>query len=185
MLRRVENVQAVLMRDLWGLLVGGKYRVHFTVSKKTRILPMRTTAVEFNTRIATSNTWPVPFVKLGERTYWRYAGRWYWDNEDCTAEEVHALLKMRESRREDSINRAKSYAAVSQPVPRGRTRTAISNDVKQLVWARDQGSCRTCGSNSELQYDHVIPVALGGGSSEANIQLLCGPCNRRKGASIV
>src|SRR5262249_38150822 len=41
-----------------------------------------------------------------------------------------------------------------------------------------------CGATNELQFDHVIPVALGGGSSADNLQLLCGPCNRRKGAGL-
>jgi len=26
---------------------------------------------------------------------------------------------------------------------------------------------------------------LGGGSTEDNLQILCGPCNRRKGASVI
>lgn len=64
-------------------------------------------------------------------------------------------------------------------------RGQIPDDVKQLVWHRDGGRCRGCGSAGELQYDHVIPVSMGGGSTEDNLQILCGPCNRRKGASVV
>jgi 5-methylcytosine-specific restriction endonuclease McrA len=30
----------------------------------------------------------------------------------------------------------------------------------------------------------VIPVALGGASTAANLQVLCAPCNREKGASL-
>ena len=57
--------------------------------------------------------------------------------------------------------------------------------MKQLVWNRDGGTCVRCGLQTELQYDHVIPIAHGGGSTEDNLQILCGPCDRRKGASIV
>jgi 5-methylcytosine-specific restriction endonuclease McrA len=32
--------------------------------------------------------------------------------------------------------------------------------------------------------DHVIPVALGGATTLANLQLLCGDCNREKGADL-
>ena len=34
----------------------------------------------------------------------------------------------------------------------------------------------------ELHLDHVVPWSKGGANTVANIQLLCGPCNRRKGA---
>ncbi|MGX1886511.1 HNH endonuclease [Streptomyces sp. NPDC055287] len=44
--------------------------------------------------------------------------------------------------------------------------------------------CVVCGSTSELQFDHVIPVAMGGGSGPQNLQLLCGSCNRREGAGL-
>jgi 5-methylcytosine-specific restriction endonuclease McrA len=50
--------------------------------------------------------------------------------------------------------------------------------------ARDGGRCVQCGSRFELQYDHVIPLALGGASTVDNLQILCAPCNGRKGASL-
>jgi hypothetical protein len=67
------------------------------------------------------------------------------------------------------------------PVGERTTRT-ISQDVKIAVAARDGGRCRQCGSNEELHFDHVIPWSKGGANTITNIQLLCGPCNRRKGA---
>ena len=52
------------------------------------------------------------------------------------------------------------------------------------MFARDGGRCVECGSDFELQYDHLIPLALGGGSGVDNLQLLCADCNRRKGAAL-
>jgi len=67
------------------------------------------------------------------------------------------------------------------PVGERNTRS-IPQDVKIAVAARDGGRCRRCGSTADLHFDHVIPWSKGGANTVANIQLLCGPCNRRKGA---
>ncbi|WP_082764056.1 HNH endonuclease signature motif containing protein [Frondihabitans sp. PAMC 28766] len=69
-------------------------------------------------------------------------------------------------------------------VPVSSRRRPAEADVRQLVWKRDGGKCRSCGSNTELQLDHIIPVAYGGATTVDNLQVLCGPCNRRKGASV-
>ncbi|MCR6491541.1 HNH endonuclease [Cellulomonas sp. P24] len=60
----------------------------------------------------------------------------------------------------------------------------MPDDVKQFVWNRDGGRCRHCGAVYELQFDHVIPVAMGGSSVPENLQVLCGPCNRSKAAGL-
>ncbi len=67
----------------------------------------------------------------------------------------------------------------------GPQRDPIPEDVKLLVWARDGGQCVRCGSQQGLHFDHVIPVAKGGGNSEANIQILCQTCNLKKSDKIV
>jgi 5-methylcytosine-specific restriction endonuclease McrA len=41
-----------------------------------------------------------------------------------------------------------------------------------------------CGSQQELQYDHIIPLARGGADTADNLQLLCAPWSRGKGDSI-
>jgi hypothetical protein len=67
------------------------------------------------------------------------------------------------------------------PVGERNSRT-IPQDVKIRVAARDGGKCRQCSSSMELHFDHVVPWSRGGANTVQNIQLLCGPCNRRKGA---
>jgi len=66
----------------------------------------------------------------------------------------------------------------------GAKRAPISDDVKLLVWARDGGACVRCGAKTALHFDHVIPVAKGGGNSAENIQILCAKCNLRKSDKI-
>jgi hypothetical protein len=63
-----------------------------------------------------------------------------------------------------------------------RNSRAIPQAVKVAVAARDGGRCRQCGSAEDIHFDHVIPYSRGGANTVANIQLLCGRCNRAKGA---
>jgi len=63
-------------------------------------------------------------------------------------------------------------------------RARIPERVRSYVWRRDGGRCVQCGSSTRLEFDHIVPVAEGGGSTERNIQLLCESCNRRKGKTI-
>ena len=65
-----------------------------------------------------------------------------------------------------------------------RKRHTISQRVKDQVWRRDGGKCVECGSNYKLEFDHIIPHSKGGANTYRNIQLLCEPCNRSKGAKI-
>ncbi len=63
-------------------------------------------------------------------------------------------------------------------------REPIPEDVRMFVWRRDGGRCVKCGSNKNLEFDHVIPLAEGGSNSERNLQLLCETHNRQKGKTI-
>ncbi len=60
----------------------------------------------------------------------------------------------------------------------------ISQAVKDKVWNRDSGKCIECGSQEDLEFDHIIPFSKGGANTYRNIQLLCEPCNRAKSAKI-
>ena len=64
------------------------------------------------------------------------------------------------------------------------TRIPIPSDLRRIVFERDGGRCVECDSNFDLQYDHVLPVALGGATTVENLQLLCADCNRRKSDSL-
>ncbi len=66
----------------------------------------------------------------------------------------------------------------------GGGRQPIPKQVQREVWRRDQGKCVECGSNENLEYDHIVPVSKGGSNTDRNIQLLCEKCNRSKGNRI-
>lgn len=60
----------------------------------------------------------------------------------------------------------------------------ISQAVMDKVWRRDEGKCVQCGSQENLEFDHIIPFSKNGSNTYRNIQLLCESCNRKKSAKI-
>jgi 5-methylcytosine-specific restriction endonuclease McrA len=124
---------------------------------------------------------PTPLFRRGARVYWWFEDRFYWEDEGLGAADVHALVRDRERRRQRRLERAHAaQAAAAAP----RRREPVPRDVRLAVWQRDGGRCVGCGADFDLQYDHVIPVALGGASTVENLQILCAPCNQRKGAAL-
>jgi len=59
----------------------------------------------------------------------------------------------------------------------------ISKTTKKIVYSRDGGICKCCGSSTNLEYDHITPYSCGGNSDVSNIQLLCQQCNLSKSNS--
>lgn len=60
-------------------------------------------------------------------------------------------------------------------------REDICSSLKTKVYQKCNGQCKTCGSSSNLHYDHIIPVKQGGKTEIDNLQLLCDQCNLQKG----
>ena len=62
------------------------------------------------------------------------------------------------------------------------TREPIPMALRTAVLDRDGWRCVQCGSQEELQLDHIIPYSRGGATTYENLQVLCGHCNREKGS---
>lgn len=117
---------------------------------------------------------------------WLYKGRLFSNSsDDLEPDEVKAVVDARDVRKRRTIERAKEVASLD-PVasPSKKSRKAIPDDVKVFVWQRDGGVCVKCGSNRNLEFDHIIPVASGGANTARNLQILCESCNREKGANL-
>lgn len=54
--------------------------------------------------------------------------------------------------------------------------------LRPLVIARDGARCNECGATDSLEIDHIVALARGGTNDIDNLQVLCKPCNRSKGA---
>ena len=124
---------------------------------------------------------PVALFTRAARTYWTFERRVFWEDSGLTGEDVLALVRQRQRRAQRTLDRA--HAALAGEVDQPR-RQPVPRAVRRAVFERDGGRCVECGSAFEIQYDHVIPVALGGAATVENLQILCAPCNRAKGASL-
>lgn len=101
-----------------------------------------------------------------------------------TPADVRALVNEQINRRKLALQKAHALQAISERLDVPRRRTPLPQEVKVAVWQRDMGRCVNCESQQELEFDHIIPLAMGGSNTVRNIQLLCAACNRRKGASL-
>jgi 5-methylcytosine-specific restriction endonuclease McrA len=123
---------------------------------------------------------PVPLAERDSRTYWVFEDRIWWEDDGLESTDVLALVRERQRRAQRTLERA--HAALAGE--RASRREPIPRAIRRAVFDRDGGRCVECGSAFELQYDHVIPLALGGANTVANLQILCAPCNQTKGADL-
>jgi HNH endonuclease len=126
----------------------------------------------------------VAYDEVRRRAYWLFQDEFYWEDEGYSALEVKALVLERQTQKDRRVQRAVALMQQTEAMDTP-ARAAISDEVKVFVWNRDGGRCVKCGSNQRLEFDHIIPVALGGANTARNLQLLCETCNRSKGAAIV
>jgi hypothetical protein len=165
-------------------LLTGKGWVVLNVGQRKAYRVAKMHKSEFARVQEAQKAFPSFVCQVGHRGYWQFQDRFYYTDDQLDANAVHALLVTREQRKQQQIDRAQQIMALGQESRTSPKRRMIPDDVKHLVWTRDGGRCRYCASDVELQFDHIIPVAMGGSDAPENLQVLCGPCNRRKSASI-
>ena len=116
--------------------------------------------------------------------FWLYKNRIFVeaDDLDYTPQERSLLIKEEfdKERKQFEKLQAKFFGIPNDSLSRSK----IPSHVRIFVWQRDGGRCVECGSNENLEYDHIIPFTKGGSNTERNLQLLCGNCNRQKSDNI-
>jgi 5-methylcytosine-specific restriction enzyme A len=64
-------------------------------------------------------------------------------------------------------------------------RINIPQSVRNYVFQRDNYQCQSCGKQqreTQLNIDHIIPLASNGSNDISNLQTLCSNCNQKKKA---
>ncbi len=173
-----EDANACLFTDRGGFLFERRYFVTATGLRPVRLSSERFAQIE-----ALRHAEAVQVVDIGHRVWWLFGDTWCWENCGYTSHDVRALLMERDRRHQSKLNRAHAVLAAEQLPPQNR-RGPITRQMRQVVWERDGGECVECGATFDLQYDHIIPVAMGGATTIENLQLLCGGCNLAKGATL-
>lgn len=64
--------------------------------------------------------------------------------------------------------------------PRNAARPADWSRRRAHVLARDRFRCQRCGAQTQLEIDHIVPVARGGSWDPDNLWVLCRSCHRSK-----
>ncbi len=95
------------------------------------------------------------------------------------ADEIKAIIHYLNQKRGDFYLDRGTYEAIAR-VERGK----VSNRMRFAIYKRDGYRCRKCGRTTDLEIDHIIPIAKGGKTTMSNLQTLCHRCNQRKGDRI-
>jgi len=144
--------------------------------------PVQLRLKEFTVLEATHQDRPARITQANGRTWWWLGDSYYWETAGYSDQDVLALIRSRERKSQQKLDRARMLLNAEHEPRQGRL--AISREMKRAVYARDGGRCQQCGATFDIQYDHIIPVALGGATSIENLQILCGQCNLDKGADL-
>ena len=91
------------------------------------------------------------------------------DSEIETLQHLIDLSKKREEYRQTYVYRRRQ-ACIYTANPKTRAR----------IFKRDGCVCKKCGTTTNLQLDHIIPVSKGGKDEDGNLQVLCASCNSSK-----
>lgn len=176
---RVDNNAEIVRLD-WTFprLFTGRYAVR----SGRRVFDGRWKKASVASLWATQANMPASVARHNKKTLWIFHEKFYWDDDSLTSDDVKALVLQRERGLQQKLQTAHSLMRAEEA---GRPkRVSIPTAMRRAVWERDGGKCVECESGFDLQYDHILPVALGGATTVENLQLLCADCNRRKSDSL-
>ncbi len=114
----------------------------------------------------------------------------YRENNPEKIKESHQKFVLKNPKRPREIKNAwakkqsKEYFRLRAHRRRASMVGEISKGIVGFLKKMQRGLCAACKSKLHDKYeiDHILPLSKGGPHVDANLQLLCPPCNRRKSA---
>jgi HNH endonuclease/Protein of unknown function (DUF1376) len=91
---------------------------------------------------------------------------------------VLPLLRGVQPRILDSLNYIRTFDGQRLP-------SADWHIVRSIVMERDRYACTYCGSDKQLEADHILPLSRGGSNDFVNLATACRSCNLSKGSKAV
>ena len=91
---------------------------------------------------------------------------------------VLPLLRSVQPRIAESLNHIRAFDGQRLPA-------ADWHIVRSIVLDRDRHTCTYCGSDKQLEGDHILPLSRGGSNAFVNLVTACRPCNLSKGSKTV
>jgi 5-methylcytosine-specific restriction endonuclease McrA len=168
------------------IVPGGFFRRHYEFRAPTmgsRYWYRQVSEEEYERLRESQRYSPQCVLRAEGESWWWYRDEFYIESDSDSAEEAERLLRDRKQKKEQELARLREEMLSPHAIQQAR-RERIPDDVRTFVWKRDSGRCVQCGSQENLEFDHIIPVVKGGSNTAKNIQLLCEICNRRKSDSV-
>ena len=119
---------------------------------------------------------------------WFFSNFLLYVNRQCRSEKDYEHIKLKVE--EHVLERGDEYQKLINKIDRLRqissnrlqiNRKQISDHVLAFVLQRDLNKCVLCGDESNLQFDHILPVSKGGNNEPENLRILCQQCNQSRG----
>jgi 5-methylcytosine-specific restriction endonuclease McrA len=119
---------------------------------------------------------------------WFFSNFLLYVNRQCRSEKDYEHIKLKVE--EHVLERGDEYQKLINKIDRLRqissnrlqiNRKQIPDHVLAFVLQRDLNKCVICGDDSNLQFDHILPVSKGGNNEPQNLRILCQQCNQSRG----
>jgi excisionase family DNA binding protein len=127
---------------------------------------------------------PVSLTTRNGLRWWWHRDRFWWADAKLSADEVEWMILTRDLASEHQREKLEqARAGILGRKGAVSAEDAVPEEVRREVWMRDRGRCVDCDISWSVAFDHLLPLAVGGSNTAANLELRCRPCQQRRRAN--